>query len=59
MTMRVFECNLCGEPFGAATDDELVRRVRGHFESEHPDVEFDEASERETIAREAYDASDN
>jgi predicted small metal-binding protein len=58
MTMRVFECNVCGEPFGAATDDELLRRLRGHFEAEHPDVPFDEA-EREAIAREAYDASDN
>jgi hypothetical protein len=59
MSMRTFECNICGEPFGAATDDELLRRLRGHFEAEHPDVGFDEAVERETIAREAYDATDN
>ena len=59
MTMRTFECNVCGEPLGAANDEELLRRVRGHFEQDHPDVAFDEATERDTIAREAYDASDN
>jgi predicted small metal-binding protein len=59
MTMRVFECNVCGEPFGAANDEELLRRVHGHFEAEHSDVPFDEAKERETIAREAYDAADS
>lgn len=59
MTMRAFECNICGEPFGAATDEELLSRMRSHFEAEHSDVPFDEAAERETIARQAYDASDN
>ncbi len=51
MSMRVFECNVCGEPLTAANDEELLRRVRAHFEAEHPDAPFDEAAERETIAQ--------
>jgi predicted small metal-binding protein len=59
MSMRVFECNVCGEPLAAANDEELMRRVRSHFEAEHSEVEFDEAAERETVASQAYTASDN
>jgi hypothetical protein len=59
MTMRVIECNVCGEPLTAAHDDELLGRMRSHFESEHPDVPFDDDAERDTIARQAYSASDN
>jgi predicted small metal-binding protein len=59
MSMRVVECNICGEPLSAATDDELVRRVQGHMEAEHPSVAFDEAASRDMIASEAYDASDS
>jgi predicted small metal-binding protein len=57
--MRVLECNTCGEPLTAANDDELVRRLRDHVGREHPEAELDEAAARDTIAREAYDASDN
>ena len=59
MSKRVFECNVCGEPLGAATDEELLVLVGRHFERDHPDREFDEAQERETIAREAYLAGDS
>lgn len=59
MTMRVVECNICGEPLSAATDDELLRRVRAHMETEHPSVSLDEGAAREMIANEAYDASDS
>jgi predicted small metal-binding protein len=59
MSMRVVECNICGEALSAATDDELLRRVRGHMEGEHPSVGFDEAATREMIDNEAYDASDS
>ena len=59
MSMRVVECNICGETLAGATDDELLRRVRAHMESEHPSVAFDEAATREMIANEAYDASDS
>jgi predicted small metal-binding protein len=59
MSMRVVECNICGEALSGTTDDELLRRVRVHTETEHPSVAFDEAATRETIANEAYDASDS
>jgi hypothetical protein len=59
MTRRVIECNVCGEPLAAATDDELQRQMQKHYASEHPDSSFDEEQARETIAREAYDASDS
>jgi predicted small metal-binding protein len=59
MNMRVVECNVCGEPLAAANDDELLRRLREHVESEHPSSEYGEAQAREAIASEAYDASDS
>ena len=58
MTKRVVECNICGEPLSAATDEELLRQVRQHLESEHPDSGVDEEQMREMIADEAYDAAD-
>jgi predicted small metal-binding protein len=57
--MRVVECNVCGEPLSAANDDELVRRLHSHVESEHPDEEFDESAARTMIDEQAYTASDN
>jgi predicted small metal-binding protein len=59
MTMRVVECNMCGETLAAATDEELLRRLRAHYEEEHATDEFDEESAREMIAAEAYEASDS
>jgi predicted small metal-binding protein len=59
MSMRVIECNTCGEPLAAATDDELLRRMRDHMASEHESAGFDEDEARETIASEAYDATDS
>jgi predicted small metal-binding protein len=58
MTKRVIECNICGEPLSAATDDELLRQVQRHLESEHPDAGLDEDEAREMISEEAYDAGD-
>ena len=58
MSKRVIECNICGEPLSAATDDELLRQVMQHVESEHPEAAFDEERAREMISREAYDAAD-
>ena len=37
MSKRVIECNICGEPLSAATDDELLRQVQAHHGSEHGD----------------------
>ena len=58
MSKRVIECNICGEPLSAATDEELLRQVLGHVEAEHPDSAVDEEQAREMIDREAYDAGD-
>jgi hypothetical protein len=58
MTKRVIECNVCGEPLAAATDDELLGQMRQHYEREHPDVSLAEQQARETIGEEAYDAAD-
>jgi ribose 5-phosphate isomerase B len=55
---RMVECNICGEPLAAATDAELLGRVRSHMQSVHPDATLDEESERRMIADEAYDAAD-
>ena len=59
MSMRVVECNICGDALSGATDDELLRRVRAHMESEHPSVAMEEDAARQMIANEAYDASDS
>ena len=58
MTKRVIECNICGEPLSAATDDELLTQVQRHYASEHEDAALDEAQAREMIEREAYAAGD-
>jgi hypothetical protein len=58
MTKRVIECNICGEPLAAATDDELLTQVQRHYASEHSDAGLDEDQAREMIAQEAYDAGD-
>jgi predicted small metal-binding protein len=57
--MRVFECNICGEPLAAANDDELLARLKAHVGEEHDEEEFDEDSAREMIDEEAYDATDS
>jgi predicted small metal-binding protein len=57
--MRVIECNACGEVVSAADDEELLRRMREHSASAHPEVLWDEARGRETVAREAYMAGDS
>ena len=59
MSMRVIECNICGEPLSAANDEELLRRVRTHMESEHASEGFDESQARAMIDEQAYTASDN
>jgi predicted small metal-binding protein len=59
MSMQVVECNVCGDTLSAASDEELVGRMRQHYKSAHPSVSLDEAEARETIANEAYTASDS
>jgi hypothetical protein len=58
MSKRVIECNICGEPLSAATDDELVSQVQRHYASEHADAAMDDEQAREMVSREAYDAGD-
>ncbi|HEY5317237.1 MAG TPA: DUF1059 domain-containing protein [Solirubrobacteraceae bacterium] len=57
--MRVLECNACGHVIAAATDEELVRRLREHMAAEHPDAVLDEAAARESVSCEAYEATDS
>ena len=56
--MRVVECDVCGETISAADDEELVGRVKDHLAEEH-DQTPDEEEIRQTIDREAYDATDS
>jgi predicted small metal-binding protein len=57
--MRVVECNICGETLSAASDEELLRRLRSHVEEEHEPSAYDEEEAREMIADEAYEATDS
>jgi predicted small metal-binding protein len=57
--MRVIECNACGEALAAASDDELVRRLREHMAAQHPDAALTEAAAQELVAAEAYEATDS
>lgn len=59
MSKRVVECNVCGEPLAAATDEELVRLLRRHMDAEHEPSDLDEHAAREMIANEAYQAGDS
>ena len=59
MSKRVVECNICGEPLAAATDQELLRQLRAHTDAEHESADLDEDAAREMIAREAYEAGDS
>jgi len=58
MSKRVIECNICGEPLSAATDEELVSQVQRHYGAEHEDAGMDEDEAHEMVEREAYDAGD-
>ncbi len=59
VSMRVVECNVCGEALSAANDDELVEQLRLHLKDEHEVEDYDEDEARELIEEEAYEASDS
>ena len=59
MTMRVFECNVCGELLSAVDDDALVRRLADHMRATHPETGVDEARGRQMIDEQAYTAADS
>ncbi len=56
--MQVIECNECGETLQAAENEELVRILAAHLESEH-DMEPDEEELTELVEAEAYEAMDS
>jgi predicted small metal-binding protein len=57
-SMRVIECNECGDTVTAADDDELVRRLAAHLRQEH-DEEPDEEELQDLVVDQAYDAMDS
>jgi predicted small metal-binding protein len=56
--MRTIECDICGEPVTANTDEELLARLKDHVTEEH-DQTPDDDELQQTIDREAYDAVDS
>jgi predicted small metal-binding protein len=56
-TMRVIECNECGETISAANDKELGAHLVEHLQSEH-DIDVDDADLAEMLDG-AYDAMDS
>ena len=56
--MRVIDCE-CGEVVSAANDDDLVRRVREHLESDHPDSDSSDEAARRLVSERAYTATDS
>jgi predicted small metal-binding protein len=56
--MRVIECNECGETLGAANDEELVRVLGAHLQTEH-DMQVDQDELFELVEGEAYEAMDS
>jgi len=56
--VRVIECD-CGATLTAANDDELFDTVRNHVDEAHPDQDFSDGQIRQTIASQAYDATDS
>jgi len=56
--MRVIECNECGEPQQAASDEELVRNLRAHLQTEH-DIAASEEELSRLVSAQAYEATDS
>jgi predicted small metal-binding protein len=56
--MRVIECNECGETISAANDEELVRHLAAHLESEHGEAAA-EGEVADLVHEQAYDATDS
>ena len=56
--MRVIDCD-CGVTLQAANDGELATCVLEHVQSDHPDMQLDDASAREMVAAKAYSATDS
>jgi predicted small metal-binding protein len=59
VSVRVIECNFCGETLSAANDAELRACVARHMEADHPDEERDDERVAELVEEQAYSASDS
>jgi len=57
-SMRVIECNECGETVSAANDEELARHLAEHLRGQH-DLEPDDEEVTDLVHDEAYDATDS
>ena len=57
-SMRVIECNECGETISAANDEELQTHLAEHLRSEH-DEEPEEDEVADLVHEQAYDATDS
>ena len=55
--MRTIDCD-CGETLTAANDDDLIKEVRRHADSEHADQDLSDDEIRSMVANGAYDAAD-
>jgi glucokinase len=58
-SMRVVECNICGEVISAGGDDELVAEVRRHMDTVHGDDAVGDDRVRELVEQGSYEASDS
>lgn len=56
--MRVIDCD-CGVTLQAANDDELAEAVRGHVDSDHPEMQLDDEQVRGMVEQKAYSAMDS
>jgi predicted small metal-binding protein len=57
-SMRVIECNECGDTISAANDEELAAHLAEHMRSEH-DEPLDDDEVRDLVHEQAYDATDS
>ena len=56
--MRLIDCD-CGATLQAENDDELATAVVEHVQSDHPDMQLDDAGASELVASKAYSATDS
>lgn len=56
--MRVIECH-CGDVVQAANDEDLIKELRRHIDSEHPGSQSSDEELSALIQRKAYDAGDS
>jgi predicted small metal-binding protein len=55
--VRVIDCD-CGQTLQAANDEDLEKRVREHYEADHPGEDLSDDDLRQLVER-AYTATDS